>query len=48
MSHTWIVDVLTDLQTYARQNRMPDLAQQVEQTLRVARAEIARQENPQA
>jgi hypothetical protein len=41
MRHDWILDVLADLRNYARKNGMRDLADQVERTLAVARAEIA-------
>ena len=41
MRHDWIFDVLTDLQSYALKNGLPRLAAQAEQTLRVARSEIA-------
>jgi hypothetical protein len=41
LPHDWIIDVLTDLHAYARLNGMEALAEQVERTLEVARAEIA-------
>ncbi len=41
MRHDWIFDVLTDLQSYALKNGLPRLAAQAEQTLHIARAEIA-------
>lgn len=41
MRHDWIFDVLTDLRSYAQKNGLPALAAQVEETLRVARAEVA-------
>lgn len=42
MPQHWIIDVLTDLQGFARQNDMPDLAQHLDQTLALAAAELAR------
>ena len=42
MPHQWIIDVLTDLQGFARQNDMPDLAQHLDQTLALATAELSR------
>ncbi len=42
MRHDWIFEVLGDLRTYALANDMPLLAQKVDETLRVARAEVAR------
>ncbi|NUB44355.1 hypothetical protein GEU84_008170 [Fertoebacter nigrum] len=41
MRHDWIFDVLADLRSYAQKNRLTALAAQVEDTLRVARTEIA-------
>ncbi|MDP4034092.1 MAG: hypothetical protein Q8P60_14800 [Pseudorhodobacter sp.] len=41
MRHDWVFDVLKDLRSYALKNGLPLLAVQVEDTLRVARAEIA-------
>lgn len=41
MRHDWVFEVLKDLQSYALKNGLPRLAEQVEVTLRVARAEIA-------
>jgi len=40
MSHDWIFDVLTDLQSYALRHDLPALAAQADLALRVARAEI--------
>lgn len=42
MRHDWILEVLTDLGTYAQKNALTALAAQVEETMRVAREEIAR------
>ena len=41
MRHDWIFDVLTDLRSYALQNELRDLAEQVERTLRTARRDVA-------
>lgn len=41
MRQDWIIEVLTDLQAFARRNDLPALAAQVETTLLVARAELA-------
>ncbi len=41
MRHDWIFDVLTDLRSYALQNELRDLAEQVEIALRTARREVA-------
>lgn len=40
--HHWIIDVLADLQGFARQNDMPTLAQHLDQTLALAMQELAR------
>jgi predicted transcriptional regulator len=39
--HDWIIDVLEDLRTYAKSNGMTDLARKTDETLDVARQEIA-------
>ncbi|WP_299283726.1 hypothetical protein [uncultured Tateyamaria sp.] len=41
MRSDWILDVLTDLKTFARANEMPNLAEQLDDTAIVAMAEIA-------
>jgi len=41
MGHDWILDVLTDLKTFARANGMPSLATQLDDATFVAQAEIA-------
>lgn len=41
MRSDWILDVLTDLKTFARANGMPALAEQLDDTAIVAMAEIA-------
>ena len=43
MGHDWVLDVLTDLKTFARANGLPTLAAQLEDTAFVAQAEIASQ-----
>jgi hypothetical protein len=39
--HDWIIDVLEDLKTYAKRNGMAELAAKTDETLTVARQEIA-------
>lgn len=41
MRSDWILDVLTDLKTFARANDMPALAEQLDDTAIVAMSEIA-------
>ncbi|WP_390910938.1 hypothetical protein [Pseudosulfitobacter sp. SM2401] len=41
MRSDWILDVLTDLKTFARSNELMALAEQLEDTAIVAMAEIA-------
>lgn len=41
MRHDWIIDVLSDLQDYARRNDLADLALKVDEALATARREIA-------
>lgn len=41
MQYTWILDVLTDLRTFAQANGLPGLAEQLDDTSLVAAAEIA-------
>lgn len=43
MTHLWILDVLSDLKTFADQNDLPVLARQLEDTVIVAEAEFASQ-----
>lgn len=40
MRHDWILEVLSDLRSYALRNGLPDLAERVDQTLRAARIEL--------
>lgn len=40
MRHNWILDVLTDLKTFAAINGLPALAEQLEDTQLVASAEL--------
>lgn len=42
MPQHWVIEVLTDLQGFARRNDMPVLAQHLDQTLAVAAQELAR------
>lgn len=39
MAHDWIIKVLADLRDYAQMNDLAALAEQIEETLRVAEAE---------
>ena len=41
MTHAWILDVLADLETYATERDLPELAAQLELTRRKARRELA-------
>jgi hypothetical protein len=41
MRHAWILDVLTDLRTYAAANDLPAIAAAAAQSLEVAEAECA-------
>lgn len=43
MAHEWIIDVLTDLKTFASANGMEALAEQLEDTQLVASLEIVSQ-----
>ena len=45
MRHAWILDVLTDLRTYAEANDLPAIAVAAAQTLAVAEAELASLQN---
>ncbi|PRX37514.1 hypothetical protein SAMN05216257_101537 [Meinhardsimonia xiamenensis] len=45
MGHDWILDVLADLKTYARQNGLSALASQLDETILVAAAEAATSQN---
>jgi hypothetical protein len=40
MKHNWILDVLTDLKTFAAQNELPALAEQLGDTQLVASVEL--------
>jgi hypothetical protein len=41
VGNNWIIDVLTDLRTFAQKNDLPLLAVQLEETALVGKAEIA-------
>ena len=41
MGHDWIIDVLTDLRAFARENEMGLLAAQIDEAVMVANVEIA-------
>ncbi|SNR46576.1 hypothetical protein [Puniceibacterium sediminis] len=41
MAHDWIIDVLTDLKTFARSNGFASLAEHLDDTQMVAQIEIA-------
>ncbi len=43
MGHDWVFEVLRDLKTYAESNGLVELAAKAEETLQVAKAEIAAQ-----
>lgn len=43
MGHKWIVDVLTDLRTYAYMNNLHVLAQELDACARIALAEIVKE-----
>lgn len=42
MRDTWILDVLADMQGFAHANGMPSLTQSLEDTRKVAQAELSR------
>jgi hypothetical protein len=42
MTYQWIFDMLEDLKTFSILNGLPDLAAQVDRTIDVAAAEVAR------
>ncbi len=44
MANEWIFDVLADLKIFARANRLPALAEQLEQATLVAAVELASEE----
>jgi len=48
MKHDWVISVLKDLQSYAEAHGLHALALKAEETLAVAVAEIAAEENPGA
>ena len=39
--HDWLVSVLDDLETYAKENEFSSLSEELSKTKRVARAEVA-------
>lgn len=41
MQHDWIIEVLTDLQTYAERNGLAGTAAQAAEAMRIARLELA-------
>jgi len=41
--HEWVIEVLTDLCSYARSHDLPRLAESAELTLSVAREELSQQ-----
>jgi len=41
MSHEWMIDVLLDLRKFAGTNRLSRLAEQLDDTIHIAAAEIA-------
>jgi hypothetical protein len=44
MRHDWIFDVLSDLQTYADRNGLPEFARKIEEAMALARWEILQEE----
>lgn len=46
MQNEWILDVLADLRTFARQNGLGELAEQIDDTRLVAAAELASKSAP--
>ncbi|QDY68405.1 hypothetical protein [Qingshengfaniella alkalisoli] len=42
MQQGWVIDVLADLKSFARQNGLPVLAEQLDDTILVAAAELAK------
>lgn len=44
MTQDWIIDVLTDLQKFARKNDLTRLADQLDDTVHIAGLDIAAQE----
>ena len=45
MPHAWILDVLSDLRTYAEGNNLPAIALAAAQSFEVAQTEIAAQQS---
>lgn len=41
MGHDWIIDVLADLRSFARQNDLPHLSAQLDEAIIVATAEVS-------
>ncbi len=48
MTRDWIIDVLADLRTFSRQNGLPGLAEQLDDTILLAAAEIGRTNRAEA
>lgn len=46
MANDWILDVLSDLRTFARSNGLPALASQLDDATLIAATELASQEGP--
>ncbi|WP_420557133.1 hypothetical protein [Roseovarius sp.] len=46
MQNEWILDVLADLRTFARQNGLAELAEQIDDTRLVAAAELVSKSTP--
>lgn len=40
MGHQWIIDVLSDLKSFADRNQLPHLASEIEQVIATGKAEI--------
>ena len=48
MGQDWIIDVLSDLRSFARKNDMPLLTEQLDEAVLVASGEIAARRDPTA
>jgi len=43
MRHEWVLDVIADLSVFARENRLPALAEHLQDARHIAVAELARE-----
>ena len=44
MKHDWMIDVLSDLQTYALNHKMTKLSEQLEDSIMIAASDMAKHE----